>query len=136
MKINENHQYYNMKCCLAIVFMFTFRPDYCCYCSVGKSWPTLQPHGLQHTRPPCPAPSLRVCQSSCPLNQTWLDTCIIFFAICIFFWLTKKCQFHKRKMSFLQIKTSLQVFFKKYQVYKFYKIINFSFIMHSVFLSA
>ena len=50
--------------------------------------------------------------------------------------INKEIQFHKRKMSFLQIKTSLQVFFKKYQVYKFYKIINFSFIMHSVFLSA
>ena len=27
-----------------------------------------QPHGLQHTRLPCPSPSPRVCPSSCPLN--------------------------------------------------------------------
>ena len=28
---------------------------------------SLRPHGLQHTRPPCPPPSPRVCPSSCPL---------------------------------------------------------------------
>ena len=25
-------------------------------------------HGLQHTRPPCPSPSRRVCSNSCPLS--------------------------------------------------------------------
>ena len=30
---------------------------------------SLQPHGLQHTRPPCPSPSPGVCQSSCTLHQ-------------------------------------------------------------------
>ena len=30
---------------------------------------SLQPHGLQHTRPPCPSPSPEVCLSSCPLHQ-------------------------------------------------------------------
>ena len=29
----------------------------------------LWPHGLQHARPPCPSPSLRVCPSSCALHQ-------------------------------------------------------------------
>ena len=29
---------------------------------------SLQPHGLQHTRLPCPWPSPRVCSYSCPLN--------------------------------------------------------------------
>ena len=29
----------------------------------------LQPHGLQHTRPPCPSPSPKVCPSSCPLHR-------------------------------------------------------------------
>lgn len=38
-------------------------------CSVTQSCPTLQPQGLQHTRPPCPSPSLGVCPSSYPLNQ-------------------------------------------------------------------
>ena len=30
---------------------------------------SLQPHGLQHNRLPCPSPSIRVCLSSCPLSQ-------------------------------------------------------------------
>ena len=29
-----------------------------CYCSVAKACLTLWPHGLQHTRPPCPSLSL------------------------------------------------------------------------------
>ena len=29
---------------------------------------SLQPHGLQHIRPPCPSLSLRVCSNSCPLS--------------------------------------------------------------------
>ena len=29
---------------------------------------SLQPHGLQCTRPPCPSPSPEVCPSSCPLH--------------------------------------------------------------------
>ena len=30
---------------------------------------SLQPHGLQHTRLPCPSPSPRVCSNSCPSSQ-------------------------------------------------------------------
>ena len=30
---------------------------------------SLRPHGLQHTRPPCPSPTPGVDSSSCPLNQ-------------------------------------------------------------------
>ena len=30
---------------------------------------SLQPHGLQHTRLPCPSPSPRACSDSSPLNQ-------------------------------------------------------------------
>ena len=30
---------------------------------------SLQQHGLQHTRLPCPLPSPGVCSNSCPLNQ-------------------------------------------------------------------
>ena len=36
--------------------------------SVAQSCPTLQPHGLQHTRPPCPSPTPRVYSNSCPLS--------------------------------------------------------------------
>ena len=30
---------------------------------------SLWPHGLQHTRPPCPSPTPRVYSNSCPLSQ-------------------------------------------------------------------
>ena len=30
---------------------------------------SLQPHGLQHTRPPCPSPNPRVYSNSCPLSR-------------------------------------------------------------------
>ena len=36
-------------------------------CSVMSN--SLQPHGLQHARLPCPSPSPRVCSNSCPLSQ-------------------------------------------------------------------
>ena len=29
----------------------------------------LRPHGLQHTRPPCPSPTPEACSNSCPSNQ-------------------------------------------------------------------
>ena len=41
---------------------------YCC--SAAKLCPTLcDPHGLQHTRLPCPSLSYRVCSNSCPLSR-------------------------------------------------------------------
>ena len=36
-------------------------------CSVVSD--SLWPHGLQHARPPCPSPILRVYSNSCPLSQ-------------------------------------------------------------------
>ena len=36
-------------------------------CSVVSD--SLQPHGLQHTRPPCPSPTPRVYSNVCPLSQ-------------------------------------------------------------------
>ena len=30
---------------------------------------SLRPHGLQHTRPPCPSPTPRVCSNSSPLSR-------------------------------------------------------------------
>ena len=44
-------------------------PDFCCYCSIAKLCPTLQTHGLQHTRLPCPPPSPRAFSNPCPLSQ-------------------------------------------------------------------
>ena len=42
-------------------------------CSVTSD--SLQPHGLQHTRPPCPSPTPRVYSNSCPLSQ-WCHSTI------------------------------------------------------------
>ena len=39
-----------------------------CGCSVAQLLPTLWPHGLQHTRLPCPSPSPGACSNSCPLS--------------------------------------------------------------------
>ena len=41
---------------------------FCC-CARTQSYSTLRPHGLQHTRLPCPSPSPRVYSNSRPLNQ-------------------------------------------------------------------
>ena len=39
------------------------------WCSISKSYPTLQAHGLKHSRLPCPSLCPRVCSNSCPLSQ-------------------------------------------------------------------
>ena len=36
-------------------------------CSVMSD--SLWPHGLQHTRPPCPSPAPRACSNSCPSSR-------------------------------------------------------------------
>ena len=36
---------------------------------------SLQPHGLQHARLPCPSPPPRICSASCPLSQ-WCHSTI------------------------------------------------------------
>ena len=38
--------------------------------SVGSN--SLRPHGLQHTRLPCPSPTPGACSNSCPLSQSLL----------------------------------------------------------------
>ena len=53
--------------------------NFCWCCSVPQSCLTLQPHGIQHARPPCPSPSHRVCPSSCPLSW-WCHPAISFSA--------------------------------------------------------
>ena len=40
-----------------------------CCCSFAKLYPVLCHRGPQHTRLPCPSPSLRVCSNSCLLSQ-------------------------------------------------------------------
>ena len=38
------------------------------FSSVAQSCLTLQPHGLQHARLPCPSPTPGACSNSCPLS--------------------------------------------------------------------
>ena len=47
-------------------------------CSVMSN--SLQPHGLQHARLPCPSPSSRACSNSCSLSQ-WCHPTISSFVI-------------------------------------------------------
>ena len=58
-----------------------------CYCCSGaQSCQILQPHGLQHTRLPCPSLSPRVCSNSCPLSQ-WcylaISSSVVPFSSCL-----------------------------------------------------
>ena len=46
------------------------------FSSVAQSCPTLRPHELQHTRPPCPSPTPRVHSNPCPLSQ-WCHPTIL-----------------------------------------------------------
>ena len=39
------------------------------FSSVSQSCPTLWPHGLQHSRPPCPPPTPGAYSNSCPLRR-------------------------------------------------------------------
>ena len=56
------------------------------FSSVAQLCPTvLQPHGLQHTRPPCPSPTPGVYPSSCPLSGWYhptISSCVIPFSSC------------------------------------------------------
>ena len=47
---------------------------------------SLQPQGLQHTRPPCPSPTPGVCSNSCPLSRwchTPISSPVIPFSSCL-----------------------------------------------------
>ena len=65
--------YYLEQVMLLLLFSHPVLPD------------SLQPHGLQHIRPPCPSSSLEVCPSSCPLHQ-WCHPAIsssdVLFSFC------------------------------------------------------
>ena len=55
------------------------------FSSVAQSCLSLQPHGLQHDRPPCPSPAPRVYPNSCPLSR-WcyptISSSVIPFSSC------------------------------------------------------
>ena len=53
-------------------------------CSIVPS--SLRPHGLQHTRPPCPSPFPRACSNSCPLSwwcHTTISSSVVPFSSCL-----------------------------------------------------
>ena len=56
-------------------------------CSVAQSCPTLcDPHGLQHSRVPCPSPSPSVCSNSCPVSRWYhptISSSVIPFSSCL-----------------------------------------------------
>ena len=78
-----------MRCFLCFYSSFQ-RPGQFCYhrkvfpkvvqfsCSVASD--SLQPHGLQHARLPCPSPIPRACSNSCPSSQ-WYHPAISSFVI-------------------------------------------------------
>ena len=60
----------------------------CCSVQFGCSAvsDSLQPHGLQHARPPCPSPTLRVYSNSCPLSwwcHPTISSSVIPFSSCL-----------------------------------------------------
>ena len=58
---------------------------FCC-CSVAQACPTLGPHGLQHTRLPCPSPSPGICSNSCPSSQgchPTISSSVVPFSSCL-----------------------------------------------------
>ena len=58
----------------------------CCCSVVAQSCLTPRPHGLQHTRLPCPSPSPRVCSNSCPLNlwcHSTVSSSVVPFSSCL-----------------------------------------------------
>ena len=70
--LSSNHEHYYKiphKC-------LSFKNKMAYYCTGLMGWfsslaqwcPTLQPHGLQHARPPCPSPTPGVYSNSCALS--------------------------------------------------------------------
>ena len=56
------------------------------FSSVAQSCLTLRPHGLQHTRSPCPSPTPGVHSNSCALSQRChpaISSCVVPFASCL-----------------------------------------------------
>ena len=59
-----------------------------CECMLSRSVisDSLQPHELQHTRPPCPLPTPRVYSNSCPLSwwsHTTISSSVVPFFSCL-----------------------------------------------------
>ena len=56
---------------------------------IAQLYPTLRPHGLQHTGPPCSSPIPGACSNSCPWSWWCLPTIsssVISFSSCLQSW--------------------------------------------------
>ena len=54
--------------------------------SVAQLCPTLQPHELQHARPPCPSPTPGIYSNSCPLSwwcHPTISSSVVPFSSCL-----------------------------------------------------
>ena len=51
------------------IYSFSLKNPSVQFSSAAQSCPTLQPHGLQHARHPCPSPAPRAYSDSCPSSQ-------------------------------------------------------------------
>ena len=75
---------------LALLLLGQLPSNHQCFSSVQFSSSvmsdSLQPHGLQHARPPCPSPPARVYSNSCPLSR-WchptISSSVIPFSSCL-----------------------------------------------------
>ena len=69
-----------------MVVSWSCYPDNRKFSSVTQSCLTLQPHGLQHTRLPCPSPAPRAFSNSCP-SHWWrhptISSSVIPFSSCL-----------------------------------------------------
>ena len=68
-----NRSYYYLQILTLLLFLFN--------CSVVSN--SLQPHGLQHARLPCPPLSPGVCPSSCPFEEEKLKFYITSCSFCL-----------------------------------------------------
>ena len=68
--------YPQISCCssLPCIFFFVFVTNTMLLFSHSVVSNSLLPHGLQHSRPPCPSLSPRACSNSCSLNQWFQPT--------------------------------------------------------------
>ena len=70
-----------LKLQLAHIPQFTFKLLLLFSCQVVDG--SLQPHGLQHFRLPCPSPSSRVCSNSCPSSGWCHLSSFTLFSFCL-----------------------------------------------------
>ena len=77
---NNNHQNVLHQCLSGVRTKYSVQFSHSVTCN------SLQPHGLQHTRPPCPPPIPRACSNSCPLSwwcHPTTSSSVVPFSFCL-----------------------------------------------------